>query len=120
MNLHGIVTPFIAAINPPVMGEILQSTGYATGSDFKQAPSYAPAIVASMQVQALTQKQLEHMDALNIQGVFKSVYLNGDWNGIIRVSGTGGDLLAFGGFLWRIVEVSEQYADWTRVTVCLQ
>ena len=120
MNLHGIVAGVIAAVNPLVMGEVLQSTGYATGANFKQAPSYAPAIVTAMQVQALTTPQLEHMDSLNIQGNFRRVYLNGDWNGIIRASGAGGDMLAFGGFMWKVVEVTEQFPDWTCVTVCLQ
>lgn len=129
MNLHAIVTPAISAINPPMLGSVSISTGFTQNADFSRTPTYSTATGVSMQVQPLTSKQIEHVDALNLQGIFKSVYLNGRIDGLVRVAGKGGDLLflptGYSGQaldVWLVVEQAEAWDTdgWCRAIVQLQ
>lgn len=120
MNLHSIASGLIGAVNPFITGTVTASTGYTTAGDGTQVPTYATPVTASIQVQELSTRELAHMDALNIQGNFRKVYLNGNWNGIIRPQGKGGDLMTFNGQNWLVVQVMEQWPDWTSVIVALQ
>jgi hypothetical protein len=96
VNLHNVVRGSVRTINPDVPGSWYESTGYATGADGTQAPSYAAAAVVPMQVQPLTGKDLKQLDNLNIQGVTRTVFMNGDAQGVQRAQGKGGDLIGFG------------------------
>ncbi len=119
MNLRGVANSLTSAINPNIVGTVQQSTGYTTGPDFKQIPSYI-SYPATLQVQALSTKELQQLDSLNIQGNIRKVFLNGDWNGIVRPSGTGGDLIVFNNQNWKIALVIEQWPDWTSCAVVQQ
>jgi hypothetical protein len=74
------------------------------------------------QVQDLTTDDLRLLaDAgFNIQGIHKSIYLNGAWAGIIRAEQQGGDVFRFGGYDWLVTMVSEQWPDWSKVVVTMQ
>ncbi len=119
MNLRGVANGLTSAINPNILGTVMQSTGYTTGPDFKQIPSYTN-YSATLQVQALSTKELQQLDSLNVQGNIRKVILNGDWNGIVRPGGTGGDLMTFKGQNWKIALVIEQWPDWTSCAVVQQ
>jgi hypothetical protein len=119
MNLHQVVSGAIGGINPFITATLRQSTGYTTNPDGSRASTYTDTIM-QVQVQALTTEDLMQLDGLNIQGSRHSVYMNGNWNGAIRVSKQGGDLLKFNGQTWLAVAVLEAWPDWTRLAVVLQ
>lgn len=120
MNLHGIAGPIIAAVNPMTDGTLRASDGYEIGAGHKQVPKYKPDAAARLQVQPLSGKDLAHLDAQNIQGVQRSVYMYGDTQGVVRPLAKGGDLLVFSGQVWLVTVVFETWPDWCKVGVTLQ
>jgi hypothetical protein len=122
MNLHAIVNPIVAAINPNFVGTIQVSTGYVTDADFVQQPQYTVVSGVAMQVQALTAKELAQISSMNIEGLTRGVYLYGDIEGIVRKNMKGGDVLTFNGNAWKVVQVLETWdADnWCKVAVSQQ
>lgn len=125
MNLHGIVRGAITSVNPDIPATLLRSNGYVTGADGKQVPVFL-SFNGRIQVQGVSGKDLEHTDNLNIQGVLRTVYLVGNWAGVVRADQKGGDIMKFpqvpGAAVqdWRVVLVKEQWPDWVSVIVCLQ
>jgi len=120
MNLHGIAGPIVAAVNPMIQGTLLSSTGYTTSADGTQVPTYAAPVTGPMQVQALTYKDLQQIDGLNIQGEARAIYLYGDWNGVVRPDSKGGDLIAFNGQQWLVKQTLEQWGNWCKVVAVRQ
>jgi hypothetical protein len=124
VNLSAIANGVITAINPNFPATLFISLGN-TVVNFKQVPSYNPASVAA-QVQPLTSGDLRLLDALNIQGAQKAIYLNGTALAISRVKQLGGDLITFAdgtlpeGNTWLVLASLEQWANWCRVAVSLQ
>jgi hypothetical protein len=119
MNLHGIVSNAIGALNPQQSITVMQSTGYTTAADGTQVPSYF-VIPATGQVQALTGSDIMKLNGLNIQGVTQKAYLTGDFEGVFRVLGKGGDLLKFGGQTYLVTAVLERWPDWVCVGITMQ
>lgn len=115
MNLHAVASGAIGAVNPNVTGTITPSTGY-TVVNFVQTPAYGTPVTALMQVQALTSRDLQQIESLNIQGNLRKVFLNGQWNGINRPQVKGGDLLSVLGATWKIFQVN-QWPDWSELFV---
>lgn len=120
MDLYGITRGAVSAINPLTAATLTASTGYITGANGKQVETYAAPAQQMVQVQDLSTQEMRQLSGLNIQGNLQKVYMEGKWNGIVRPSGQGGDLLTFNGQNWLIVNVQEQWPDWTCVIVCLQ
>ena len=124
MNLHQIVSSSIGAVNPfiPITAKI--STGYTVGPNYKQEPTYT-TIETTGQVQALSGDNLKHLLGLNIQGASQKVYLNGNFEGLLRDDSKGGDLLTFSlngapAKTYLIVCVFERWPDWCSVAVQMQ
>lgn len=126
MNLQGITAGVIGVVNPLVDAQISASTGYITQADGTRTPTYATPVDLKVQVQALQYNDIVQLDGLNVQGERRAVYLQGDWNGVVRADQKGGDLLSFpdhpGGPArdWLVVFVFENWPDWTKVAVTLQ
>jgi hypothetical protein len=120
MDLHGIVAPIIAVINPMVTAEWRQSAGAVTGASGARVPSYAPPVLLQVQVQALSGKDLQQMDMLNIQGVSNAIYVPLQAEGVMRPYMRGGDLLVIAGEVWLVVTVLERWPDWSKVAVSMQ
>ena len=127
MNLHAIVGPIVAVISPKIVGTVYVSAGSVADASFKRTPQFTAFPGVAMDVQALTGRELARMDALNIQGVLRSVYLNGNIEGLDRPAGKGGDILAFsvqpyGVSYWLVTQVLETWdtAGWCKVAVTLQ
>ncbi len=114
-----MVAGAIGSINPHIPATLLQSTGYTTEADGSRTPTFATRKVV-IQVQALSTDDLKQIEGLNLQGSKNAVYLNGQYNGIVRVGRQGGDLLKFGGQTWLAVTVLENWPDWTKLAVVLQ
>ncbi|MGJ0579083.1 hypothetical protein ACR71G_13540 [Xenorhabdus bovienii] len=120
MNLHGIASAAIGAVNPFVPAQIYRSVGSVKNTDYSRTPGYADPISMMVQKQAVTQSDIRHLDNLNIQGVMASIYTDGNWCGINRPKQQGGDKFVINGETWLVVSVPENWPDWTRVIVCLQ
>lgn len=126
MNLHAIVRGAITTVNPDISVTWRASTGYTNDAAGKQTPAYASDVPIQAQVQALTTDDLAHVEMLNLQGIFRTVYMYGNKQGIVRPEARGGDILLFpqvpAGTVetWLIVKVPETWPDWCHVIACLQ
>ena len=129
MNLHAIVSGAIQAVNPFTQLFIQTSSGYTTGPDGTQAPTYNDGVSVYGDVQALDAGEIQHLDALNIQGRRMKFYINGNIDGIIRISQQGGDLItivgggtnpAMLGSIWLTAVVLEYWPDWCSVAAVMQ
>lgn len=130
MNLHSIVRPAINSVNRDQIAMYSASTGSAVSADFVQTPTYAPPVPVRIQPQPLGRDELKHIERLNMQGVFRTVYMYGNTQGVVRVLAQGGDLLQFAPFqgqalqTWKVVYVDGPWnvndGGWCKVIVCLQ
>lgn len=121
MNLHGIVSQVISAVNPREPVTIQFSTGSTTGADFSRQPAFSAPLAMLGQIQALTTPELRLLDQLNLQGAQRTIYLFGDVQGIIRVSQQGGDLITLAdGSIWLTVTILEQWPNWVKAAIKLQ
>ncbi len=114
MNLHQMSSGLIGIVNPFIPVNIKVSTGYTMAADGSQVPTYN-SIATVGQNQALSGKDLQKLEGLNIQGVVQKMYLNGDYEGIFRSDGKGGDLMSFNGKTYLVAIVFERWPDWTAV-----
>jgi hypothetical protein len=119
MNLHGIVSGAVGIVNQFITATLKQNTGYITGTDGSRTATFSTT-TASIQVQPVPSDMLSFLDNQGIQGVLRSVYLEGDWQGIIKADQTGGDILTFQGHDWMVVQNSEAWPDWSKVIVSQQ
>lgn len=120
MNVHGIVSGIISTVNPNVQVTVVRSTGYTTSASGKQIPTTRKASGVSAQIQGVKANELQHLNGLGIQGVLRSIHLNGDWRGIQRADKAGGDTILFNDHTWLVVWVYETWPDWSRVIVAMQ
>lgn len=126
MTIRGLANGLTRMVNGNQMLTWVQNSGYYTDNAGKRVPKPPLEQTLSGQVQPLTSDDIKHMDALNMQGVFRSVYLYGDVQAIVRADGKGGDLLRFpdapGGDSrnWLVSKVMEAWPTWCRVIVTLQ
>lgn len=121
MDLLAITSGAIGAINPYTAMTIRVSTGNTIAPDGMQQPTYDTLTGISGQVQPLTGKDLRQLEALNIQGSLRAIYLEGHYDAIVRVSQKGGDLVTDAdGTVWLVTQVLERWPEWCRVAVTLQ
>ncbi len=121
MDLHGIVSGAIGAVNPHVPLRIKISTGSVKNDDFTRSAAFAPEITRMGQVQALSYDDIKHMDNLNIQGERRAIYIEGRLDGLVRTQNKGGDLITTpDGLVWLVALVLEYWPDWCKVAVTLQ
>lgn len=119
MNLRGIANGLTSTINPNVAGVFQVNTGFTTLPGGKRVPSYN-SVDVTVQLQELSSTDLRQIDAINIQGILRSAYLNGNFNGVNRPEQKGGDILMIGQEKWLVVKVPELWPEWCRVIINLQ
>lgn len=125
MDVRALVNPYTRMTNYNQQIQWIQSTGYTTNPAGKRTPTTITLTVWA-QVQALSGTDLKHTDALNIQGVMRSVYMFGYPAGVIRADQIGGDILVFPELPgatprnWLVTQVMENWETWSRVIVTLQ
>ncbi|HCL5936742.1 TPA: hypothetical protein N2O04_000268 [Citrobacter freundii] len=119
MNLRGIANSATRTINQNVDGVFRINIGFTTLPGGKREQTYSNVDV-EVQMQELSSTDLRQIDAINIQGILKSAYLNGNFNGVNRPEQKGGDILIVDGQEWLTVKVPELWPDWCRVIVNLQ
>jgi hypothetical protein len=121
MNLRGIANGVTSSVNPNVPLVVQISTGYTTAANGQRSPSYAAPVTVQGQVQALSNKEIQHLDALNIQDARNAIYVNGQLNGLVREENMGGDLITDpAGNVWLVAIVLENWPDWCKVAVVRQ
>ncbi|CAE6857257.1 hypothetical protein R75461_07782 [Paraburkholderia nemoris] len=103
---------------------IQASAGYTTAADGKRTPLYAPAVPVLAQMQSLQFRDLVQLDGLNLQGERRALYLNGNWQGVLRPEVKGGDLVTLpDASLWLIALVLENWwltDSWCKVAITRQ
>lgn len=120
MNLHGIVRRAITVVNPDVPGVMMVSLGtYMTDAAGHRVPAYAEQSV-TVQLQPLAYTDLMKLDGLNLQGIKKKAYVNGNFEGVNRPKQKGGDKLIVNGETWLITQPLEEWPDWCSFAVTLQ
>jgi hypothetical protein len=124
-NLRAIANSQTRSVNPNVPARLMVSMGFTT-INFVQTPLY-DSLPVMVQVQAMTSGDALKMDALNIQGAEKIMFVNGLALAINRIQKRGGDLLVFQpglvpeGTTWKIITSMEQWGyTWAKVAVALQ
>lgn len=118
MNLHGIASAAIGSVNPFINVLYRRATGgYTTSPSGKRTPLFTDFPGTPIQLQGLSAKDVQHMDALNITGLLRSIHMNGDTQAVDRANAKGGDLFVITGTEWLVVQVMETWPDWCRVVV---
>lgn len=121
MNLNAVAFAATRAVTPALPGTLYLSDGYSTDAAGKRTPAYRARAV-TVDLQAATGKDLKQLDGLNIQGVSRVAYLNGDVQGLNRTERKGGDLLRISGEYWLVVSVLETWdtPGWSKVALSQQ
>ncbi len=124
MDLFQAASGAIQAVNPFVPGCTIQiSTGSTTDAAGHRTPTYT-TIGVQIQVQPLQYQDLKQMDNLNIAGIRRKVYIKGDYEGLVRVQGKGGDIVTIPtdpeGQTWLVAFVFERWTDWISAAITLQ
>lgn len=91
MNLNNIVAGCVAAVNDWVTLAIQPSQGYTTNDDGSRVPAYGPTQYVLAQMQALQYNDLVQVSGLNLTGERRAVYVNGDYDAVLRAAQAGGD-----------------------------
>lgn len=119
MNLHKLAS-ITSAVNPRIPIVVQHANGYSTAADGTQIPTYTPRQTVQGSPQPLSAQDLQKLQGLNIEDVTYKVYLDGDYEGVFRKTGRGGDLLTWGGNTYLVTTVLERWPDWTCIGVTLQ
>jgi hypothetical protein len=124
-NIRAIANSQTRAINPNLPAMLWIATPPIV-VNYIQTPQYDKLPVFA-NVQAMTSGDALKMDALNIQGAEKIIFVNGLALAINRIQKLGGDLIVFQpglvpeGTTWKIITSMEQWGyTWAKVAVALQ
>ncbi|MFZ4835764.1 hypothetical protein [Rouxiella sp. Mn2063] len=120
MNLRKIANSATRKVNPNITVELLKYDGQTMGQGRKPIPSYTTHTGISIQLQPLSGDDLKHIDGLNIQGLIKSIHVNGSYFSVQREKEQGGDIFIIGDEQWLVVKPVELWPDWCRLIVNLQ
>lgn len=120
INVRSLANGIANNVNPNICVSISRSSGYTIGSGRKQVPSYTEVANGCAQIQALDNADLQKMQGLNMQGVYRAIYLCGSLHGVIRKIGDGGDIVTYDGQTWLVVKILETWPTWTKAVICLQ
>lgn len=131
MNLRTIANRMTSRINPNVAATLRRSTGYTKGASYDQIPTYSEEPIV-VQVQALTQSELQHLEKMNISNGQASVFANRQLSSADRSSQSGGDIIVFGtdaatpeglrGQTWLVVALLEGWigSGWCKAAITSQ
>lgn len=119
MNLRNIANAQTRAVNPNLTVQWRAYLSSTISSSGKSSPTYAAARSLTAQVQALTKKEVEHLDAMNLSPCERAAYVNGQLQAFDRHEQTGGDMLFFENRWWKVMAILEGFttAGWSRVAL---
>lgn len=120
MNLHKIANAAIRRVNPNIPAVLKKYAGIIMGPGHKPIPSYLPDQNVTIQLQPISRGDMQHVDGMNLQGLAKVIYVNGNYFSVQRELEQGGDIFVINGEQWLVVEPVELWPDWCRLIVVLQ
>jgi hypothetical protein len=132
VNLRALANRATKRINPNLPAQVQVSTGYTQDANYNRVPAYADPVDALVQMQALTKKEIEHLDAINIAGTEVAAYINLQLSSVDRTTQSGGDIILFGsdtaipdtlkGTKWWVTAVLEAWSigGWCKVGLTRQ
>jgi hypothetical protein len=122
MNLRGIANRLTSIVNPNVAATLHVSTGYGTSPSGRQIPVYAAPLPLTVQVQALSKRELEHLAEMNISDATRAVYADRQLTGVDRKTGSGGDLIDLPDGTYLVTAVLEGWttAGWCKAALTRQ
>lgn len=110
MNLRAVANRATRGVNPNVAATLYASQGYTTDAAHRQVPAYAAPAPITVQAQALTARELEHLAQMNVQGAERAVFADRRLAPVDRDAQTGGDLLLLPDGWWLVTAMLQ---DWT-------
>ena len=127
-DVGGFLAPGTMITGPPPDPNVPAAGGPGLYAVDQQQTVFPEAMTLSMtllaQIQALTGGDLRHMDALNLQGSHRAIYIGTNLRGAVRVALRGGDLIVLAdGSTWLISQVMEPFFDtagWQKCVMTLQ
>lgn len=121
MDLRGIANGVTSAVNKNQIVNVKRAVSYQMGAGRRQIPIYQDPVSGPAQIQPADSDDLKQVDGLNVQGVYRTIFLRGRLAGVIRADGTGGDLVTdTNGDEWLVVKVLEAWPTWTKALICQQ
>lgn len=120
MKLRQIANNLSRQVNPNTVVTIRASTGYTIGEGAYQIPTYAESVEGVAQLQSIAGGDLEKSENINLQEIYKVLYISGQLYGKVRLDDKGGDLVIINEETWLTVKVLERWPDWCKVLLCLQ
>lgn len=132
MNLRSIANSATRSINANIAVTLKSSTGFTVDSAGNPVPTYAADETITVQVQALTQSELQHLNSIDISNGQGSMYADRMLTSVDRPTQSGGDIVVFGtgvdtpvalrGQTWLVVAVLEGWAGgtWCKVAITSQ
>lgn len=124
MNLRQIANNAITSINPNITSTLRKYAGEGIGAGRKPVPKYYPDQQVTIQLQPVPRGEMQHVDGLNVAGLAKIIYVNGNYFSVNRALEKGGDLFEFeyagAKQTWLVVEPVELWPDWCRLLCVLQ
>lgn len=120
LNMHHLVRGAIQRVNPDSPGDVYVSTGAQTVRGIR-TPTFALLPTERLQVQALSHEDLYHLNGLNYAGGLYKLYAYGQFSGVVRPDGKGGDLVRLGAGAgaqwWAIQHVLEWWSGWCSFSI---
>lgn len=125
MDLQAITSAACQVITPPDIATVKISTGHSLPDEAGlMKPQFSIITNVRVDVQAMSTTDLDMVDGLNLTGIKRSIYLQGQFAGLQRPNNKGGDLIIIASGAnrgtWLVAITLENWADWCRVAVTLQ
>jgi hypothetical protein len=122
VNVRALANNITSGINPNISVTLRAFQAYSVLPSGKATPSYAAAVTVVAQVQALSKREIQHLDAMNISNCERGIYINGQLQAFDRLAQSGGDFLFFENQWWRVDAILEGWttAGWCRAALTRQ
>jgi hypothetical protein len=96
------------------------STGSESNLDLSRTPKFNE-IKRWAQIQPMSQADISMTSSLNISGLHRHIWINGQVEGLVRGEQKGGDFVFTpDGRCWKIAYVTEAWPDWCSAFMTLQ
>ena len=120
MDVFNLSNSAISTVYDNTIVSIYRSIGFTIGGGQKQIPLYDAAVDYYAQLQYAEQSELEHIDGLNIQGLYKKLLVGSTISGSVRPRIAGGDLVVINNEKWLVVTIEEAWVGWSKAIIVLQ
>ena len=120
MNLHSLVRGVITRLNEDQEVVVFINKGYEHFAGGITKPVWRK-IHTTAQVQPVSSNEIKFIDNYVESSTYRTFYLNGNFSGLNRRTGTGGDKILWNGYYWFVASNPEPWeiAGWTCVQ-CVQ